>query len=305
MEEQCFDIIKGDLITDEDYDNKEKATIRLVELYSKNQNIEKLKALILVVQPVVLQIKKSKTSKLMREILDTMAQSPNTLDLQIELCLFLIKWCVEQNKNFVRHKIEIRLAKLYFEKELYRDSIKSIDSVLDEARKLDNKHLLVEIQLTESKVYFALQNYARSKSALTACKAAANAIYCAPLLQADIDAQAGAINAEDLDFKTAYSYFYEAFEAYHQNESPKLAIKNFQYMVLCKIMLNSNEEVSGLLNGKHGVKYAGAEVTLMKKIADAHKQKSLKEFTKVLQENDAEIKRDKTITAHVQNLYEN
>jgi 26S proteasome regulatory subunit N6 len=72
--------------------------------------------LINFVQPIVLRIKKSKTSKLMREILDTMALSPGTLDLQIELCRFIINWCKEQNKNFVRHKIEIRLGKLLFQK---------------------------------------------------------------------------------------------------------------------------------------------------------------------------------------------
>jgi 26S proteasome regulatory subunit N6 len=74
---------------------------------------------------------------------------------------------------------------------------------LEEARTLDNKHLLVEIQLIESKVCYAIQNFAKSKSALTACKVAANAIYCAPLIQAEIDSQCGIVNAEDLDFKTA------------------------------------------------------------------------------------------------------
>ena len=44
LEEQCFEIIRGELITDEDYDQKERATLRLVELYSKNQNLEKLKS---------------------------------------------------------------------------------------------------------------------------------------------------------------------------------------------------------------------------------------------------------------------
>jgi len=104
------------LNTDEDYDTKERAVLKLVELYSKKKNLEKLKSLINIVQPVMLKIKKSKTSKLMREILDTMAFSPGTLDLQIDMCRFIVNWCKEQNKNFVRHKIEIRLGKLLYEK---------------------------------------------------------------------------------------------------------------------------------------------------------------------------------------------
>jgi len=154
-------------------------------------------------------------------------------------------------------------------------------------------------------VYYAIQNFAKSKAALTACKVAANAIYCNPLIQAEIDSMCGITNAEDLDFKTSYSYFYEAFEAYQLNRCPDLALKNFQYMVLCKIMLNSTEEVTQLLNGKHSIKYAGPEVELMKKIADAHKEKSLLEFQKVLNENNEGIEKDKILSGHINNLYEN
>ena len=74
--------------------------------------------------------------------------------------------------------------------------------LLNEARKIDDKHLLVEVQLLESRVFFAIKNYAKSRASLTACRAAANAIYCNPLLQASIDNQAGIVNAQDKDFKT-------------------------------------------------------------------------------------------------------
>lgn len=44
--------------------------------------------------------------------------------------------------------------------------------------------------------------------------------------------------AEEKDFKTAYSYFYEAFEGYDSIDNPK-AVIGLKYMLMSKIMLNS------------------------------------------------------------------
>lgn len=65
-------------------------------------------------------------------------------------------------------------------------------------------------------------------------------MYCPPLLQAQLDLQSGAINADEKDYKTAYSYFFEAFEGFTQNdEKDPRALRALKYMLLCKIMMGS------------------------------------------------------------------
>ncbi len=50
--------------------------------------------------------------------------------------------------------------------------------------------------------------------------------------------QAGALNADDKDYKTGYSYFFEAFEGFIQvDENDPRALSSLKYMLLCKIMM--------------------------------------------------------------------
>ena len=169
-------------------------------------------------------------------------------------------------------------------------------------KRLDDKLLLTEIHLLESKVHSAVRNIAKARAALTASRTAANAVYVAPSLQADIDTQSGTLHAEEKDFKTAYSYFYEAFEQL-SNLDDSRAVSVLKYMLLCKIMAGEIGDVNGIISSKGGLKYAGPDVDALRAVAKAYDDRSLGEFQSTLEVYKEQLHDDAVVHAHLSDLY--
>ena len=103
-----------------------------------------------------------------------------------------IEWAKEEKRTFLRQSLESRLVGLYFETERYQDALALGSALLKELKKLDDKNLLVEVQLLESKTYHALQNLPKARAALTSARTTANSIYVPPRVQAQLDLQVSA-----------------------------------------------------------------------------------------------------------------
>lgn len=149
-----------------------------------------------------------------------------------------------------------------------------------ELKKKDDKQLIVESQLVESKVYHALENLPKAKASLTSVKTTANSIYVVPMLQAEIDYMSGLISADEKDYNTAYSYFYETFEGYRSMNEFELAGIAFKFMLFSKVMGKNPEDCLNLINSSVSLKYQNRHVEAMKAVAQASKQQNLLMFEK-------------------------
>ncbi|GBL49776.1 hypothetical_protein [Candidozyma auris] len=284
--------------------DQEVAILELGKVYQELKNYEKLHTLISDSRSVLGGFAKSKTAKIVKSLVEDFDAIPGALDVQITSIKQSIEWAIQSKLSFLRQQLQLKLSAKFYTKGSYQEGLKIITELLREYKKLDDKSSLVEVQLVESQIYHALRNIPKSRAALTSARTSANSIYCPTILQAELDCQSGILNAEDKDYKTAFSYFYESFEGFN-SQSDERAIVVLKYMLLTKIMLNLIDDVKTILNNKNVIKYQSKDIDAMKAIATAYSNRSLKEFENALLAYSAELKSDPIIKNHFNALYDN
>ncbi|MCJ1398264.1 26S proteasome regulatory subunit rpn6 [Xylographa trunciseda] len=283
----------------------ETALMGLGELYRDGKKANELAELVRTSRSTLSSFAKAKTAKLVRQLLDLFSSIPNSVPIQISVTKSCIEWAISERRSFLRQNLETRLVTLHMAQHSYYEALTLINSLLRELKRLDDKLVLVEVQLLESRVYHALGNQPKAKAALTSARTSAASVYTPPLLQAGLDMQSGMLHAEDKDFNTAFSYFIEALEGYHSQESSALATSALQYMLLCKIMLNLSDDIHNLLTSKQAQKYTGKNLEAMKAVARAHANRSLEDYEKALSDYRYELGSDTFIRNHLRRLYDN
>ncbi|CAA7266757.1 unnamed protein product [Cyclocybe aegerita] len=284
--------------------DQEVALVKLGELYRDQKNAQGLADVITQSRAFMSSTAKAKTAKLIRTLLDYFNPIPGSQKIQMQVLTDNIAWAKAEKRIFLKHSLETRLVGIQLETQQYLPALALIDTLLTELKRLDDKMILTEVHLLESRVYRGTGNLAKAKAALTSSRTAANSIYCPPHLQASLDLQSGILHAEDKDYTTAYSYFFEAFENLSA-QGEESALGALKYMLLCKVMLNLPEDVNSLLTIKLALKYANMrDVESMRAIARAHQNRNLADFEKALLEYKEELSSDPTIRSHLAALYD-
>lgn len=206
----------------------------------------------------------------------------------------------------MRHRVETKLAAIYCDMAKYELCLKTLEGLLKEVKQLDDKELLVQIHLVETRCHFKCANLPKARASLTSAKTNANAIHCHPLQQAEIDLWSGVISLREQDPRTAFSYLYEAFESFNANKEEagmsKKALQAVRCQLLCKIMLDDPAGCKALVQTKSMLPYQLEDsVQSILKIALAYEDRSLKKLEAIIK---TEKIADPIISYHVGELYD-
>lgn len=69
-------------------------------------------------------------------------------------------------------------------------------------------------------------------------------------------------------------------------------------------MVNQADDVAGIISSKAGLQYVGPELDVMKTMADAHSQRSLKFFETALPDYKVQLEEDPIVHRHLSSLYD-
>lgn len=140
---------------------KENGILELGQLYKAQGKANELADLIAKSRPFLNMISKAKAAKLVRSLVDFFLDLEADTGKEVQLCKDCIAWAKQEKRTFLRQSLEARLIALYFDTGKFTDALALGSQLLKELKKMDDKNLLVEVQLLESKTYHALSNLSK------------------------------------------------------------------------------------------------------------------------------------------------
>lgn len=82
---------------------------RLTKVYADSRQFPEVMNLLKSSNALFSSIAKSRTAKIVRGIMDTVALVPDSVDIQVELCRDVIEWCKAEKRTFLRQRVEAKV----------------------------------------------------------------------------------------------------------------------------------------------------------------------------------------------------
>jgi len=111
---------------------REKCVIALGNLYVSHGQIVKLQQLLEEIRPLFNSLPKAKTAKIVRTLIDLMANVPGSEQLQVQVCRDSIQWCTVEKRAFLRQRVQSKLASLLLKTKDYTNCNALLSELLSE-----------------------------------------------------------------------------------------------------------------------------------------------------------------------------
>lgn len=170
-------------ITEEDLKKVEEVILGYGKKLATEKDTSSLEELMIEARPLYELVGKAKAAKLIRELVELSLSIEQPPKEKISLVEKSIKWATDNNRVFLRRTLEARLIRLLNEQGKHRESMQIAGPLQAELKKLEDRELLMEVSLEESRSAFALKNFAKAKTALVLAKTSANGAYVSTSMQ--------------------------------------------------------------------------------------------------------------------------
>lgn len=287
---------------DLDAEQKEKIIMDAVSSLAEDHDFKGILSLVVDVQSLWSDVTTVRITKIVKKILKILPgdQVQKILDLVDEL----IAWADRENKKILKLDLECKRINALLNIGKHTECLDSIRRVLKDLKKFDDKENQIRLYICESRAFYDLQDIAKSRSSLTSARILAVSSYCPYELQAQIDLLCGMLICDEHQYSTAYSYFLEAIDSFKLAKEPEGALLSGRYLLLSKIIDKKWQDISNLTKSKVFIPFLNdAIIQLLLKVEVSCRDRDLKAYHVLLDENRDMINTDRFIKSHLYFLY--
>ncbi|KAL0266181.1 UNVERIFIED_CONTAM: hypothetical protein PYX00_011898 [Menopon gallinae] len=287
---------------DLDAEQKERTIMDAVSSLVEERDFKRILSLVVNMQSLWSDVTTVRITKIVKKILKALPsdKAQEVLGLVSEL----IAWADKENKKILKLDLECKRINALLNIGRHTECLESTRRVMKDLKRFDDKENQIRLYICESRAFYDLQDIAKSRSSLTSARILAVSAYCPYELQAQIDLLCGMLICEEKQYSTAYSYFVEAIDSFKLAKEPEGALLTGRYLLLSKIIDKRWQDISNLMKSKIFIPFLNdAFIQLLLKVEVSCRNRDLRAYHMLLDENKDIINTDKFIKSHLYFLY--